>query len=102
MQSTSHPGVFGAGDCATQVADPRPKAGVFAVRAGPLLARNLRAWLGGQPLAPFRTPRRYLALVSTGRKHAVGSWGPFGWEGDWAWSWKDRIDRRFVDRFTAT
>jgi selenide,water dikinase len=102
LQSTSYPGVFGAGDCATQVADPRPKAGVFAVRAGPVLAQNLRAWLAGQPLVPFKTSRRYLALISTGRKHAVGSWGPFGWEGDWAWSWKDRIDRRFVDRFTAT
>jgi len=36
--------------------------------------------------------RNYLALLSTGRKHAIGAYGPFGWEGNWAWSWKDRID----------
>lgn len=102
MQSTSHPGVFGSGDCATNVADPRPKAGVFAVRAGPVLAANLRAFLAGGELAPFRTRRNYLALISTGARHAVGAYGPFGWDGDWVWRWKDRIDRRFVERFAAT
>jgi selenide,water dikinase len=102
MRSTSHAGIFGSGDCATQVASPRPKAGVFAVRAGPVLAANLRAALAGAPLAPFRTRRNYLLLLSTGAQNAVGGYGPFAWEGDWAWRWKDRIDRRFIDRFTAS
>lgn len=101
LQSTSHPGVFGAGDCATDERNPRPKAGVFAVRAGPMLAANLRAFLAGTPLLPFRIRKTYLALLSTGRKHAVGSYGPLGWEADWVWNWKDRIDRRFIERFGA-
>ena len=101
LQSTSHPGIFAAGDCASRVRNPLPKAGVFAVRAGPVLAANLRAALSGGALTEFRTRRNYLALLSTGHKHAIGAYGPFGWEGNWAWNWKDRIDRRFVDRFTA-
>jgi pyridine nucleotide-disulfide oxidoreductase family protein len=99
MRSKSHPNVFGAGDCATVEGHEMPKAGVFAVRAAPVLAANLRAALSGQPLSPHVPRPRYLALVSTGRKHAVGMWGPFSWQGRWAWHWKDRIDRRFVEKY---
>jgi selenide,water dikinase len=99
LQSASHHEVFGAGDCATNRNRPRPKAGVFAVRAAPVLAANLRAALDARPLAPFAPPRNYLALVSTGERHAVGAWGPLSWQGRWAWRWKDRIDRRFVARY---
>jgi NADH dehydrogenase FAD-containing subunit len=80
---------------------PLAKAGVFAVRAAPLLAANLRAALGGGELAPLRTDPRYLALVATGPCHAVGTWGEFAWEGDWAWYWKDRIDRGFVAKYSS-
>ncbi len=99
LQSTSHAEVFGTGDCAVVSGRPRPKAGVFAVRAGPALAANLRAAMTGGNLAAHRTSRRYLALVSTGRRHAVGFWNGFSWEGEWAWRWKDRIDRRFVAKY---
>jgi selenide,water dikinase len=99
MQSVRYANVFGAGDCATVEGHATPKAGVFAVRAAPTLAANLRAALAARPLTPHVPKPRYLALVSTGRKHAVGSWGPLSWQGRWAWHWKDRIDRQFVERY---
>ena len=99
LQSVSHPQVFGVGDCAVQRDRERPRAGVFAVRAAPTLAANLRAVMAGGSLQPHATGRRYLALISTGSKHAVGFWNGFSWEGDWAWRWKDRIDREFVGRY---
>lgn len=34
--------VFAVGDCATSATDPRPKAGVFAVRQGLPLEANIR------------------------------------------------------------
>jgi selenide,water dikinase len=99
LQSVSHPQVFGAGDCAVQQGRERPRAGVFAVRAAPTLAANLRAVMAGGSLQSHATGRRYLALVSAGKKRAVGFWNGFSWEGGWAWRWKDRIDREFVSRY---
>lgn len=99
LQSVWHANVFGAGDCATQEGRDVPKAGVFAVRAAPFLAANLRAYLEERPLARHIPQRRFLALVSTGERHAVGSWDGLAFQGRWAWRWKDRIDRAFIARY---
>lgn len=99
LQSVTDRDVFGAGDCVAQEGRPLPKAGVFAVRAAPVLAANLRAAAHGGALTPHSTSARALALISTGRRHAVGAWGTVAFQGWWAWRWKDRIDRGFVARY---
>jgi pyridine nucleotide-disulfide oxidoreductase family protein len=101
LRSVSHPHVFAVGDCASWPGAGLPKAGVFAVRMGPVLGGNLRACLAGEParLAPYSPQRRFLALLATGDGRAIGSRGRFGAEGRWAWRWKDRIDRRFIGQF---
>ena len=98
LRSASHPFVFAAGDIAAY-ATPRPKSGVYAVRAGPPLAANLRRAIAGEALAPWSPQRRALYLISTGNAHALAAWGPLAWWGDWVWRWKDRIDRGFMARF---
>ncbi len=99
LRSTSHPDVFAAGDAATLMAAPRPKSGVYAVRAGPSLAANLIAALDGRAPSRFRPQRRALYLISTGGEHAVASWGPLALGADWVWRWKDRIDRAYIAKF---
>lgn len=99
QQSTSHPRVFAAGDVATRADAPHPKSGVYAVRAGPVLAHNLMAAHHGQPLKAWRPPQHTLNLLSCGAGHAIASWGPLHAEGGWAWRWKDRIDRAFMARY---
>jgi pyridine nucleotide-disulfide oxidoreductase family protein len=99
LRSPTHPFVFAAGDCASQIDAPRPKSGVFAVRQGPPLAANLRRAVHALPLQPYRPQRDALALISTGSRHAIASRGPLVVEGDWVWRWKDRIDRGFMARY---
>ena len=100
LQSETDPLVFATGDCASWIGRPLEKAGVFAVRMGRPLAENLRRSLLDQPLKPYRPQRRWLALISTGDKHAIASRGAFFTRGDWVWRWKDWIDRRFMQRFS--
>ena len=99
LQSVTDPLFFAAGDCAHMSANPRPKAGVFAVRQAPVLHDNLRAALSGGPLRPYRPQRDYLRLLSTGGKGAIADRSGLQIGGHWVWQWKDRIDRRFMARF---
>ncbi len=93
--------VFASGDVASFTDRPLEKAGVFAVRMGQPLADNLRRHARGEPLRTWRPQRRWLALISTGDRHAVASRGAIGFAGDWVWRWKDAIDQRFMRRFNT-
>jgi selenide, water dikinase len=96
---TSDPAVFASGDCAGIAGDPRPKAGVFAVRAAKVLHANLRAALAGKPLREFRPQGDYLKLISLGERAAVAEkWGLVA-SGSRFWRLKDRIDRKFMAKF---
>ena len=100
LRSTSHPDVYASGDCAAW-ARPLPKAGVYAVRMGPVLVRNLRAALGDGRPHVYRPQRRHLVLLSTADRSAIASRGGFSCSGAWVWRWKDWLDRRFLDRFAT-
>lgn len=100
-QSTSHTNVFAVGDCCARADTAMQRSGVHAVRAGPVLAHNLHAVLTGGNLQAYSPRKRSLYLLACGPRHAVASWGPLSAEGAWVWLWKDRIDRGFVQRFSA-
>ena len=101
LRSVSHPDIFAVGDCA-EWAQPLPKAGVFAVRMGPVLAHNLRAALGAGTAQVYRPQRRFLVILDTSDGAAIASRGPFFAHGRWAVRWKEFIDRRFIARYAPS
>ena len=96
---SSVPDIYAVGDCAHLSHDPRPKAGVFAVRQAPVLYGNLRAALSGGKRLPYRPQRDYLKLISLGGKRALADKFGTARQGAALWKLKDHIDRKFMTQF---
>ena len=101
LRSVKYGEIYAAGDCAVLDDHPEvPRAGVYAVRQGPVLERNLRAALrGGRTLETYRPQAGFLSLLSTGDRRAVLSYHGLAGHGRVWWRLKDWIDRRFVARY---
>jgi selenide,water dikinase len=86
LASTSHPGIFAAGDRA----------------AGPVLAQNLRRAAQGRRLRRWRSHRSAPTILGLGDGAAL-AWGyGIAVSGGAVWRWKDRIDRRWIAQFAVT
>jgi selenide,water dikinase len=100
LRVEGHTDLFAVGDCAVPIAHPTlPRAGVYAVREGPVLADNLRALLERRPLSDYVPQSDFFGILNLGDGTAIGmKWG-LPVEGRLVMRWKDRIDRKFMDRF---
>lgn len=96
---SSDPMVFAVGDCAHMTANPRPKAGVYAVRQSPVLFRNLRAVLSGGTLQTYTPQKDYLKLISLGKKSALAEKFDRAFSGPLLWKLKNHIDVKFMNQF---
>ena len=111
--------VFAAGDCAYMPFAPRPKVGVFGVRAAPVLGHNLLASLTGAPMRTYRPQTRWLWVANLGDGTGLGAWGGevgtaesawpntgakpgLLWRGRSALWLKETIDARFMARYRVT
>eukprot|EP00977_Amphora_coffeiformis_P004781 scaffold1029_cov194-Amphora_coffeaeformis.AAC.13 len=122
LQSTSHPDVFAAGDCAHVVRSngqpSPPKAGVYAVRAGPILVENLTRYLeycrlqavarnddddatttAPLELEPYVPQEDFLKLIVCGPNQALGLRFGLAFYGKWVFDMKHAIDNNFMNLF---
>jgi len=95
--------VWGAGDCVALRDFPWvPKAGVYAVREGPVLAENLRAALASDThrvAVTYQPQQSYLSILDTADGSAIMRWKGRVFRGRAALWLKSYIDMRFVDRY---
>jgi selenide,water dikinase len=100
LRALGDPRIFAAGDCGTLASYPEtPKAGVYAVREGPILWGSLLAALHGSPAPRYRPQQGFLSLLNTADGRALLAYKGMVSHGRWAWRLKDWIDRRFMARY---
>ena len=106
LQVIEHPEIFASGDCGLINTDRRPPSGVWAVRAAIPLARNLEAACQNQPLHRWTPQRKALQLLGGFQGGHLTAWALWGslmlGPHPLLWRWKQRIDRRFMERFQAS
>ena len=99
LQTTSGRPVFAVGDTGTMVNHRLPKAGVYAVRQGPVLWENLSRILDQRTLKSYVPQPSFLSLINKGDGTAIGQWKGKSFEGKWVMRLKDRIDGKFMKMF---
>ncbi len=99
LQSVDDPDIFGGGDCISLEHHPLPRVGVYAVRQGPVLADNLKAYIQGKKLRIFHPQRLYLLIINLGDETGLLVWGNTVLHGGWAVRLKNYLDTSFMKRF---
>jgi len=101
LQSLGDPVIFAAGDCALIDDAPRPAAGIFGVRAAPVLLSNFVALGGGRPLKSYRPQRRWLSIMDLGDGRGLAIRGQIWSLGRPALQLKRYLDLGFMRRMRA-
>lgn len=99
LQSTGSENVFAVGDSGTMADAAIPKAGVYAVRQGPVLWRNIGALARGERLSRYEPQQDFLRLLNTGDGKALMDYKGWAVHARWCWRFKDYLDSRFMARF---
>ncbi len=100
LQVLGQSNLFAAGDCCEFTPLPLAKAGVFAVREGPILFENIKAKILNQTqLKKYIPQKQWLSILVSGEREAILCYRNFAIRGRIAWLLKDYIDRRFMRRF---
>jgi pyridine nucleotide-disulfide oxidoreductase family protein len=102
LQVGEFPFIFGAGDCITLINHPDiDKAGVYAVKQGPVLYENLKAFFENGKKETFVPQNKYLSILSIGNGEGFLLYGNLSLHGKIAWHIKKRIDTNFVKQYQA-
>jgi NADH dehydrogenase FAD-containing subunit len=102
LESVSHPGLFGGGDCIHFRPRPLDRVGVYAVRQNMVLFHNLlSAMKGGEEREPFQPQETYMLILNLGDGQGVFIRDGWVWRGRLAWMLKHYIDTDFMRKMRS-
>ena len=99
LQTVAHDRIFAVGDSGTIVERDLEKAGVFAVREGPVLWDNIRRLLWNRKLVDYIPQNDYLKLINTADGKSIAEYKGKSFYGAWCWWLKNRIDVKFMKMY---
>ena len=99
LESVADHRIFVVGDSGTIDNVSRPKAGIFAVRQGPILFSNIKNTLLRRENDVFQPQKDYLKLLNTGDGYTIGEYLGRTFYSKWAFRWKDYIDQKFMKMY---
>lgn len=99
LQSTAADSIFAVGDTGTLEHHRLAKAGVYAVRQGPILWENFQRRLARRPMLEWQPQKSFLTLLNTGDGRAIVTYKGISLHARWCWKLKDSIDRGFMQKY---
>ncbi|MBY0517536.1 MAG: FAD-dependent oxidoreductase [Bacteriovoracaceae bacterium] len=91
--------IFATGDCISFNNHPLPKAGVYAVRQGKVLAINIQAYFSRLPMVSYKPQKKFLKILLIGNKLALATRGHLSIMNRLAWILKVYLDKKFMKRY---
>ena len=96
LQTVADDNIFVVGDSGTMIDFDLPKAGVFAVRQGPVLWDNLQRSVWQRKFVSYQPQQSFLKLINTADGKTIAERGQRSFYGRWCWRLKNRIDKKFM------
>lgn len=99
LQSKSDPRIFAVGDSGTIEGEDLDKAGVYAVRQGPVLTENISHFIESRSLAHYVPQKNYLKIINVCDGTAISQHFGMSVHGKTQWWLKNRIDVKFMKMY---
>ena len=99
LQTVTSDRVFAVGDSGTIIGSNLVKAGVYAVRQGPVLWDNIQRLILKRKLADYVPQTGFLKLINTADSKSIAEFKGKTIYSGWCWKLKHRIDYKFMKMY---
>jgi NADH dehydrogenase FAD-containing subunit len=98
LQAEGFPEIFAGGDCIS-FNPALNKVGVYAVREGMIIFRNILAYIKGEDLLEFKPQKSYLSILNMGFKKGIMLWKGSVLSGTVPFYFKYYLDSKFMKKY---